>query len=423
MGEQGRIQAGGGESDREALLRTINQFVPENVDWKEGAKTYVASCFDSLGRENVERYSFSKPLMEVGPDDPRPAIEDITHYMNAFSNAISLIKPSHGARVLDVACGGGWVSHYLSKMGYWTYGIDISADFIELARRRLASDPLLEIAPDEAETRFAVLDIERERLPENLRGSFDIIWLESCLHHFYDPISALENLAEALRPDGILVLIEFENRKGPIKPEYMRVMEEFDTLERPYNRLELIPALKLAGFPEVEFLGSANGWFRPDDPQTARMGEIIIAGSEEMNLAICAKTPQRLDAIFPGREKAKGDVRLGSGFYPPHNGYCWSEPVSEIIVNQPLSSYEIEVHSSANLGDYDRQTVVAYGKNGEFGRCELSAGKMVDVITCTGLQPGDRIRLISTEAFSPSWTGGGDDRILSFYVRADSTGE
>jgi len=52
-----------------------------------------------------------------------------------FSNVVMLLQLSPTrSRVLDVACGGGWVSHFLMRLGYATFGFDIAPDFVELAR-------------------------------------------------------------------------------------------------------------------------------------------------------------------------------------------------------------------------------------------------------------------------------------------------
>jgi SAM-dependent methyltransferase len=123
-------------------------------------------------------------------------------YLRNLSSALAFLQLRGGSRILDVGCGGGWVSHSLSKMGYRTFGIDISNDFIGLARKRLAADPWLGLTAEEAEARFAVHDIQAAPLPAQFNNSFDAIWLESCLHHLFDPISALTHLATALNDWG-----------------------------------------------------------------------------------------------------------------------------------------------------------------------------------------------------------------------------
>ncbi len=405
------------------LLASINREIPPNVDWKAGARRYVASCFEKEGRNAVESYSLNKPFRQVAAGGARPAIEETVHYIQTFSNVLDLITPKPGSRVLDVACGGGWVSHYLSKLGYWTFGIDISEDFVDIARRRLAADSTLALSADDADDRFAVLDIECDAFPTSLQGTFDIIWLESCLHHFHDPIQALQHLHDALRPDGILVLIEFENQRGPIKPEFMQVMRDYDTLERPFERTDLIRALRMAGFPNFEFLGALNGWFRPNDVQTTRLGQYARQSADSMNLAICAKNAEPLASVFPALAK-QGKISLGPGFYlTEENGFTWSEPQSEILVNEAIDELVLDLRSLIPFTDYSKQTLMAYRKDGEAGRIAFDEANTSISLVLRDLAAGERIRLISAEAFSPSWTGGDDVRVLSFYLNAHAQRE
>ena len=405
------------------LLSLINREVPPGINWKKGAQSYVARCFEKEGRAKIEAYSLNKPFRHVAADGARPAIEETVHYIQTFSNVLDLITPKPSSRVLDVACGGGWVSHYLSKLGYWTYGFDISCDFIEIARNRLATDPTLGLTINDAHKRFTVLDIEREGVSNELRNSFDIVWLESCLHHFFDPVQALKNLHDALRPDGIVVLIEFENQVGPIKREFMQVMQDYDTLERPYARSELTAALIMAGFPNFEFFGALNGWFRPDDVQTTRLGQYARQSADSMNLAICAKSAEPLAAIFPTLA-GQGKMSLGPGFYPPEgNGFTWSEPQSEILIHEPITELILDIRSVIPFSDFKTQKIMAYRKSGADGCLLFTIDKTSHRLVLNNLAAGERIRLISPEAMSPSWSGGGDLRFLSFYLHTEGQEE
>jgi SAM-dependent methyltransferase len=411
---------------KDELVALMNRDIPPGVDWKAGAERYVASCFEKMGREEIERYSANKPFRLVGREDPAPAIVECVHYLHNFANALHLLKPRLGSRVLDVACGGGWVSHYLSKLGYWTFGIDISVDFIDLARQRLAADSSLKLTESDAVSRFQVLDIETTRLPEHLRGTFDIIWLESCLHHFFDPVKALEHLTEGLSPDGVIVLIEFENRVAGIKDEYMQVMREFDTLERPYSRWELENALDLVGLTEREFVGSINGWYSPNDPLTAHLGQATIEAAGQMNLAICSRSARKLDAIFPHRQqhtemtsRRDAPMKFGDGFYENENGFRWCGPTGKITMLRDVAEIALDVVGMPLTGDGETQTVVVYGPGGELSRVILTMERPSQTIRLTGLRSGDVVSLHSADAFRPSWRGTGDTRLLSFYIRTD----
>jgi SAM-dependent methyltransferase len=225
-------------------------------------------------------------------------VEDVEYLLN-FVNMVALLDLPGRARVLDVACGSGWVAHFLARMNYDAHGFDICPDMVELTRRRFREDPLLSASAEDAAARFFVFDPEREPLPEALRGLFDAVVMESCVHHFLDPVAALSRIASALKEDGIAVVIEGENRQGPIRAEYLAVMREFHTLERPYTRSQMERLLVLAGLPAFRFLGRANGWFCPDDPRVAQLPELVRGDAAGRNLAVCARTPAALARVFP----------------------------------------------------------------------------------------------------------------------------
>ncbi len=203
--------------------------------------------------------------------------------------------------MLDAACGGGWVSHFLARVNSEAHGFDISSDMVETAKRRLGEDPVLAAAGGTGNfaDRSFVLDAEREELPAALRGTFDAVVMESCVHHFLDPVSALRHIAAGLKEDGVAAVIEGEHRQGPIRPEYLAVMREFDTLERPSTRPQLERTLRLAGLPAFRFLGRANGWFSPDAPVVAALPAAVRADADGQNLAVCARAPAALARVLP----------------------------------------------------------------------------------------------------------------------------
>lgn len=292
---------------RKNLLGRINAEIPQGLNWRQGALDYVSAEMAKHSPEFITQYLLSKPFAPVPPPKPEaprsggPALVENCAYMANFLNMVALTDLPGGSRVLDVACGSGWVTQFFSRMGYPAYGFDISEEMVELARRRLSEDVLLaDLRPTLGERLFA-LDIESEPLPAALQGSFDAIVLESCLHHFVDPISALENLAAGLAEDGLMVIIEGENRTGPLRPEYISVMREFSTLERPYARSELEEMLDLVGLTQREFVGRVNGWFSPRDPRVAALPEIVQGDALGINFAIASRSEAALQRIMPFR--------------------------------------------------------------------------------------------------------------------------
>uniref|UniRef100_UPI0025E5AC4F class I SAM-dependent methyltransferase n=1 Tax=uncultured Phenylobacterium sp. TaxID=349273 RepID=UPI0025E5AC4F len=178
-------------------------------------------------------------------------------------------------------------------------GMDLSSDFIALARERLTSDPYLKCSADDAARAYLVHDFERDALPEELQGTFDAIILESCLHHFFDPIAAMQHVAGGLSPVGVVLILEGENRQGSIKPEYIQVMLETETLERPYPRSLLLEILEHAGLVHVEFLGSTPGFFPQSAPLSAHMTEYLRDSTKGSNVCVCAMDAEALRRVVP----------------------------------------------------------------------------------------------------------------------------
>ena len=283
---------------REDLLKELNAELPP-LDWRKGAQDYLAGYFERYSRPQIEDFVFTKPLAAVTPEDPVGALTETVSYLFNFASSMQLLALPRGARVLDVACGGGWFSHWMRKLGYEAIGMDLSADFVDLARRRLKLDPHLDCSSEAADAAYRVHDFEAERLPDEFRGTFDAVVLESCLHHFFDPIAALSHIAEGLKPDGVALIIEAENRTGPIKPEYMQVMVETATLERPYPRELLVEVAAHAELPHIEFVGTTPGFFAQSSRLSSHMTEHLANSMNGSNFCVAAKSAEALRRVVP----------------------------------------------------------------------------------------------------------------------------
>lgn len=115
------------------------------------------------------------------------------------------LKP--GARVADVGAGTGFYSRLFSeavgKQG-WVYSIDISTTFLRHINQQMQA---AEIA-----NQTSVLCSERSiKLPPN---SVDFVFICDTYHHFEFPQATLASIKQALKPGGILMLIDFERIPG-----------------------------------------------------------------------------------------------------------------------------------------------------------------------------------------------------------------
>lgn len=103
--------------------------------------------------------------------------------------------------VLDVGCGNGVISRNLGKHGFNVYGIDISEQTIEKARK-------LNNLPN---VRFDVLSAEQLVASGK---QYNAIICSEVLEHLNDPGSLLRVLNESLYDDGVLI-VTVPNGQGP----------------------------------------------------------------------------------------------------------------------------------------------------------------------------------------------------------------
>jgi hypothetical protein len=235
-----------------------------------------------------------------------------------------------------------------------------------------------------------------------------------------DPVSALTHLATALNETtGVIVLIEGENRLGPIKEQYLAVMREFATLERPYARSELERALVMAGLPCYEFLGMIDGWFSPRDPVAQNADQLLSTSAGAMNLTVCGKNDRALARLFPHR-RAIGTLQFGRGFFENENGFRWCGPVGEITANVRIENLRMRIFSNLLAHHRRRQIIKAYGSQGELA-CAALTRRRTDRETVIGpLSAGETVILHASEAIRPSWIVSDDKRLLSCCVRTDN---
>ena len=123
-----------------------------------------------------------------------------------------------GIDVLDIGCGTGHAINVMARayLASRFVGLDIAEDAIEAARQEAAASALSNAA-------FDVQDVTR--LPAE--SSFDLITAFDAVHDQRQPAAVLRNACEALRPEGLFLMIEFkfeseiaDNMGNPFAPLY-----------------------------------------------------------------------------------------------------------------------------------------------------------------------------------------------------------
>ena len=101
-------------------------------------------------------------------------------------------------RVLDVACGPGFLTMAFARACASARGIDATPAFVERARRVAAESGVANVS-------FATGDVNA--LPER-DGSYDVVACRAAFHHFPDPARVLSEMARVARPRGTLLVAD-----------------------------------------------------------------------------------------------------------------------------------------------------------------------------------------------------------------------
>ncbi len=102
----------------------------------------------------------------------------------------------HGDKILDVGCGGGFLSNALAEKKYKGTGIDISRESLGVAKAYDVTDSVEYVHADAFDLPFE-------------SGSFDAITAMDFLEHVEYPDAAIKEISRVLRPEGLFFFHTF----------------------------------------------------------------------------------------------------------------------------------------------------------------------------------------------------------------------
>jgi arsenite methyltransferase len=115
------------------------------------------------------------------------------------------LKP--GQIMADIGSGGGYFTYRFAKaVGAKgkVYAIDTNQEFLTFIKKQAMEQGLTNII-----TRFTAS--EQPDLPKHM---FDFVFLRNVTHHIPNRINYFQRLKETLKPDGKIVIIEYDERGG-----------------------------------------------------------------------------------------------------------------------------------------------------------------------------------------------------------------
>ncbi len=118
--------------------------------------------------------------------------------------ALRLVPPQPGQRVLDIGCGFGDTTQRIAGL----VGPDGEAVGVDAAERFIATARAETEAAGVANARFEVADVQVTKFDER----FDLAFSRMGTMFFTSPVAALRNVREALGPGGMLAMVVWRRR-------------------------------------------------------------------------------------------------------------------------------------------------------------------------------------------------------------------
>jgi ubiquinone/menaquinone biosynthesis C-methylase UbiE len=179
----------------------------------------------STGHEDTVRESFRKQVEQFsGPDSVYVSPE------------VAWLAPLDGDMVaLEVACGAGHVAESVAPFVRQVVAIDLTRELLDLGAERVAASGIRNVLLQEA---------NGEALPF-VDDSFDLAFCRASLHHFAEPVRAIEEMVRVGRAGGRVVI----NDLVAPSPD---VRDRFDELHRlldPSHVRTFLPEELVAALP------------------------------------------------------------------------------------------------------------------------------------------------------------------------------
>lgn len=267
------------------------------IDKKE-VKNYKAAAINYPKRlePKAQYYQFIKPFDNAWHKDYS------AQFFYHFANILKILELPLKSKILDVACGPGWLCEFLGRSGYDVTGIDISPDMIKIAEERIKAVKFGPQKGHSLQIKFLVGDAETTDLGSEL---YHAVLFYDSLHHFTEPLAVLERVLASLKSGGILYIQE------GIKPalgsegeqNLIKEMNQFGTLEKPFDQPELFDILQKAGLVNMQA-------YEPVNLIVKRQGREIIPSLRNsmapMTNTVVARKPGNLyNSQFPHQLKAR----------------------------------------------------------------------------------------------------------------------
>lgn len=227
--------------------------------------------------------------LEFDPGQVRETLRRIEEFPPHFAFGFFPTKP--GGRLLDVGCGSGVYLDAFRKLGWDAYGVELSPEAAEQARRSLGLKVFTGV-------------LEDAKFPN---GCFDVVTLIHVLEHLRDPVGTLREVSRILKKDGLLLMALpnlrslaawiFRSRWFPL--DVPRHLYHFSptSLRRLLTRVEGIRLKKVNHLPVAVGFSGSWAYLCQDYPRLGRVLPVWVISRLAPPLAWAAALARVSDSI------------------------------------------------------------------------------------------------------------------------------
>ncbi|MCA9197734.1 MAG: methyltransferase domain-containing protein [Planctomycetales bacterium] len=259
-----------GSANRVGAVWMAHRVLDEGVDLETAlAEAKEVGLRSEAMESRVKEYIVQQSTNSIGEQSVNPGINDrfldpaldIKEWVERFEvesrevfgnrdRVLAAMQLKPGMIVADVGAGTGAFTRVFSKAvgpEGWVYAVDISPKFLEHISSKSAEENLGNVS--------AVFGSAKSiNLPP---ASVDVIFICDTYHHFEYPESTLASINKALKPGGVLVLIDFERIPGKSREwtlSHVRAGKDVFRQEVEAAGFALLEEVKVEGFEENYFL-------------------------------------------------------------------------------------------------------------------------------------------------------------------------
>ncbi len=159
-----------------------------------------------------------------------------------------------GMTLCDMGCGNGYHTLQLAQMtgsrGY-VYAVDVQPEMLGFLRTRMEEQGIDNVIP-------VLGSYHHPRLPLE---SIDLILMVDVYHEFSYPEQMLAGMRQSLKPDGVIVLVEYraEDESVPIKPLHKMSKAQIDR-EMTANGFRKVREFDGLPWQHMVFYGIDDEW-------------------------------------------------------------------------------------------------------------------------------------------------------------------